>query len=155
MAVQYYFDNLDPTTFQRLINALLTARFGEAVRLLPLRGADGGRDAETAPVPTLFEVIVGKPQLFSAGTPLEAGRYLFQVKHHRTTDHPGSQVRSVVVSDFEKELNLNVLHRESAIPINYFFLITNVGSSKESISRVDEKRREFLGDRGDIHADVL
>jgi NACHT domain len=153
MAIQYYFDNLDPTTFQRLINVLLTARYGESVRLLPLRGADGGRDAETAPTPTLFEVIAEKPQFLTSGSPLKPGRYLFQVKHHRTTDRPGSEVRSAVVSDFEKELSSNVLNR--ADPVNYFFLITNVPSSKDSISRVDEKRMQLLSQRTDIQADVL
>lgn len=155
MPVQYYFDNLDPTTFQRLINALLTARFGEAVRLLPLRGTDGGRDAETAPLPALFEIVVDKPPFFPADIRLKAGRYVFQVKYHRTTDHPGSGVRSTVLSDFETEIISNVLNRDPSEAVNYFFLITNVASSKESVARVDEKRKELLGGRTDIAADVL
>jgi len=36
--VEYYFDEIDPTRFQRLINTILVARFGEDVRLTPLRG---------------------------------------------------------------------------------------------------------------------
>ncbi len=153
MPVQYYFDSLEPTAFQRLINVLLIARYGEAVRLLPLRGADGGRDAETAPEPTLFEVVAEKPQFLSSGFPLKPGRYLFQVKHHRTTDHPGAEVRSAVVADFGNELSRNVLCRPD--PVNYFFLITNVPSSKDSITKVDEKRMQLLSQRTDIHADVL
>ena len=39
----------DPTRFQSLVNAILTARFGEDARLTPLRGPDGGADGETAP----------------------------------------------------------------------------------------------------------
>lgn len=153
MPVQYYFDNLDPTSFQRLINVLLIARYGEAVRLLPLRGADGGRDAETAPQPMLFEVIAKKPQFMASGLPLKPGRYLFQVKHHRTADRPGTEVRSAVVSDFGAELSSNVLSRPDAV--NYFFLITNVPSSKDAISKVDEKRMQLLAQRTDIQADVL
>ena len=53
--MEYYFDQLDPIKFQRLINAILIARFGEAVRLTPLRGQDGGKDGETAPGNPYFE----------------------------------------------------------------------------------------------------
>src|SRR5215831_7490138 len=131
MAVQYYFDNLEPTAFQRLINALLVARYGDIVRLLPLRGRDGGRDAETAPETSLFEVIVDKRQLLGVDRRLGPGRYIFQSKYHRTTDQQGTVVRSAVLSDFENEINTNVLHRDGE-RVNYFFLITNVPSSKES-----------------------
>ena len=44
--MQYYFNNLDATSFQRLINGILVARFGEDIRLTPLYGADGGRDGK-------------------------------------------------------------------------------------------------------------
>jgi hypothetical protein len=155
MAVQYYFDNLDSTTFQRLINALLTARFGEAIRLLPLRGIDGGRDAETAPPPVLFEVLVKKITFVSADLRLQPGRYLFQVKHHRMSDHPGSLVRSTVLSDFNNEIITNVLDRGSNESVNYFFLVTNVPSSKEAVAKLDEKRKELLANRIDLHADIL
>ncbi len=47
--IEYYFNNLDFMAFQRLINAILVARFGEHARLTPLQGSDGGRDGETAP----------------------------------------------------------------------------------------------------------
>lgn len=47
--MQYDLNQLsDPKRFQRLVNALLTARFGEDARLTPLQGADGGSDGETA-----------------------------------------------------------------------------------------------------------
>ena len=50
MPAQYYFDELAPAAFQRLINSLLVKRYGEGVRLLPLKGADGGRDLPEAQV---------------------------------------------------------------------------------------------------------
>lgn len=153
MALQYFFDSLDPITFQRLINTLLTARFGEAVRLMPLRGADGGRDAETLPPTTAYEVVLHETPFLLADLRLKPGRYVFQVKHHRTTDNPISAARSAVVADFQKELVSNAI--DSNPPVNYFFLITNVPASKESISKVDEKRRELLKDRRDLYADVL
>jgi hypothetical protein len=46
--IEYIFNNLDASTFQRLINSILVYRFGENVRLTPLFGSDGGRDGETA-----------------------------------------------------------------------------------------------------------
>jgi len=58
--MEYYFDHLDPTKFQRLVNTILVARFGEDVRLTPLRGQDGGRDGETAPRNPYFEFQVGE-----------------------------------------------------------------------------------------------
>ena len=54
--MQYYFNNLDATSFQRLINGILVARFGEDIQLTPLYGADGGRDGETAPGNPYFEL---------------------------------------------------------------------------------------------------
>jgi hypothetical protein len=155
MPIQYYFDNLEPTPFQRLINALLVARFGEGVRLLPLRGPDGGRDAETAPLDVSFEIETAAAPLLPIRLPLERGRYSFQVKHHRMTDHQGTAVRAQVVADFEKELTANVLSREIGQRPNYFFLVTNVSSSKESISKIDDKRKELLAGIDNLHADVL
>jgi hypothetical protein len=32
MPAQYYFDELDPVSFQRLINGLLVKRYGEGIR---------------------------------------------------------------------------------------------------------------------------
>lgn len=155
MPVQYYFDNLDPVGFQRLVNALLNNRFGEEIRLLPLRGKDGGRDAETRPPTQPMEFVVDKRTFFPPRLRLMPGRHLFQAKHHRMSDHPGSTVRSAVVADFEREILDNVLNRGAGDRVNYFFLTTNVPASKDAISKVDEKRRELLAGRNDIHADVL
>src|SRR5579864_362519 len=155
MAVQFYFDNLEAITFQRLINALLNARFGDVIRLLPLRVKDGGRDAETLPFPGQYQLDLESPPLLGLNNRLGAGRYVFQVKHHRMSDREGSVVRGSVVSDFENELKTKVLDRKSDERVNYFFLITNVSSSKEAVAKVDEKRKELLKDRQDLYADVL
>lgn len=110
--MKYYFNNLDHTTFQRLINAVLVAIFGEAIRLTPLAGSDGGRDGETAPGHFLFDF---DPTLQHPTSthfpPPERGRYQFQVKHHRTMNTRLSDARGSVVSDFEEELKTNVLSR--------------------------------------------
>ena len=45
--MEYDFNQLDPVKFQRLINCILVDLYGEAVRLTPLRGPDGGRNGET------------------------------------------------------------------------------------------------------------
>jgi hypothetical protein len=155
MAVQYYFDNLDPTTFQRLINGLLSARYGEDFRFSPLRGKDGGRDAETAPLTKPVQVDVKTSPLWPFRGHLNPGRYFFQVKHHRMADRQPSAIRTIVIEEFERELMTNVLNRDSSDRVNYFFLVTNVPASKEAISRVDEKRKELLINTHDLHADVL
>lgn len=126
MPVQYYFDNLEASSFQRLVDVLLTLRYGEGVRLLPLRGADGGRDAETAAPTAYFSVEIDRSP--SLPPRLKPGRYLFQVKHHRTTDRQGAAVRSAVVGDFANELTSNVLSRDASDPVNYFFLIWTVAN---------------------------
>lgn len=151
--MEYYFNNLSPVDFQRLINGILIKRFGEGVRLTPLRGADGGSDAETAPGNPFFEYqSQSSKELGSeSSTP---GRYLFQVKHHRTIDLRLSDARSQVISDFGRELKKNVLPRIGDEQVNYFFLITNVPASKDSILAVDQKRRELLKDHRNLHADV-
>lgn len=156
MPVQYYFDSLDPVSFQRLINALLVARYGERIRLLPLRGSDGQRDAETAPTLAAFEIkIDNHVQPLSNKNYLEPGRHIFQVKHHRSADRVASVVRSAVITDFDKELSSDLLSRATRDPVNYFHLITNVSSSKDAISQIDQKRRKHLADMPDLHADVL
>jgi len=118
---EYYFNNLDPTSFQRLVNAVLVARFGDDLRVLPLRGTDGGRDAET---PILHPEFRYEAQIPFAREgplgPVPKGRHLFQVKHHRTTDVPIATARSVVVSDFVDELQRNVLPRSGEDRVNYF-----------------------------------
>lgn len=153
-AMEYYFNNLDATAFQRLVNTILVARLGEDARLTPLRGADGGRDAETAPGNPYFEyqvTAVSPPTGLFA--PLRKGRYLFQVKHHRTTDTRISDARKLVVSDFQNELKANVLSRSDAEGVNYFFLITNVPSSKDALESLDRVRGKLLKGQN-IHADI-
>lgn len=111
--MEYYFNELDATKFQRLVNSILNAKFGVDTRLTPLRGSDGGRDAETAPGNPYFEYQVNdvKPPINALVTPPRKGRYLFQVKHHRTVDARMSDARQVVLSDFEQELKKNGLSR--------------------------------------------
>lgn len=154
--MEYYFNQLDPVKFQRLINAILVARFGEDARLTPLRGPDGGRDGETAAGNPYFEFQVGKtvPVPQDIFQPPREGRYLFQVKHHRTTDRRLSDVRQAVIADFEKELKTNVVGREGDERVNYFFLATNVPSSKNALAKLDSIRNDLLGNAPNLHADV-
>ena len=154
--MEYYFDELDPVKFQRLINTILVARFGEDARLTPLRGQNGGRDGETAPGNPYFEFQVEDkestlPRIFQ---PPNKGRHLFQVKHHRTTDKRLFEARQAVLSDFKKELRSNVLSREGDERVNYFILITNVPSSKDALEKLDVYRRTLLRSVRNIHADV-
>jgi hypothetical protein len=155
-SMEYYFNELDATKFQRLINSILNARFGVDTRLTPLRGSDGGRDAETAPGNPYFEYQVGdvKPSLNNIFTPPRKGRYLFQVKHHRTGDTRISDVRQSVLSDFEQELKKNVLNRTGDEQVNYFFLITNVSSSKDSLEKLDKKRDLLIRKNSNLHVDI-
>jgi NACHT domain len=153
--MEYYFNNLSPTSFQRLLNSVLVSRLGEDARLTPLRGADGGRDGETAAGNPFFEYQVNAvPQTPALSVPPRAGRYLFQVKHHRTIDTRASDARKVVIADFEKELKKNVLSRVGSERVNYFFLVTNVPSSKDSIEGVDKARTKLLKGELALHADV-
>lgn len=154
--MQYYFNNLNATSVQRLINGILVARFGEDIRLTPLYGADGGRDAETAPSNPYFESEISadtsRPK--SQTTRLRQGRYLFQVKHHRTVDASLSEARRAVIADFERELQRNVIRRVGAERVNYFFLVTNVPSSKDALAKLDKKRTVLLQSMLNLHADV-
>ena len=113
--MQYDLNQLgDPTKFQRLLNAILTARFGEDARLTPLRGPDGGSDGETAPGnPHLEFQYAANPssQGQSLLTPPRRGRYLFQAKYHQTGEHRLSDLRTRVVQDFARELDTAVLGR--------------------------------------------
>lgn len=154
--MEYDFNQLDPGKFQRLVNSILVARFGEDVRLTPLRGRDGGRDGETAPGHPYFEFHVSDAELPAQQTikPPRSGRYLFQVKHHLTTDRRLSDARQTVVSDFARELKNNVLCRKGDEQVNFFFLITNVPSSDSAIMKVDRKRRQLLRGTHSLHADV-
>ena len=154
--MEYYFNELDPVKFQRLVNTILVARFGEDARLTPLRGQDGGRDGETAPGNPYFEFQVGDARSMpqSIFHPPHRGRYLFAVKHHRTTDKRLSEVRQAVLADFKKELESNVLSREGDERVNYFFLVTNVPSSKDALEKLDEQRSTLLRNSPNLHADV-
>lgn len=153
--MEYYFSHLDPVSFQRLVNAILVGRFGENLRLTPLRGADGGKDAETAPGnPYLrFDVTTERSDK-GLGARLDKGRYLFQVKHHRTIDTRLSDARNAVVSDFRSELVNNVLSRTGDERANYFYLITNVPASKDALAQVDTVRRELISTETNLHADI-
>ncbi len=151
--MEYHFNELDDNKFQRLANCILNARFGEDTRITPLRGKDGGRDAETAPRNPYFEYQVGKVEPPAPGiSPPRQGRYLFQVKHHRTTDVRPSDARQSVISDFAKELKKNVLSRTGKERVNYFFLITNVSSSRDALEKLDRKRSELLDNTENLHA---
>jgi hypothetical protein len=154
--VEYYFDQLDPVKFQRLINTILVARFGEDARLTPLRGQDGGRDGETASGNPYFEFQVTETTSMPQGIfqPPRRGRYLFQVKHHRTTDTRLVDARQAVVTDFVRELKDNVLKREGNEQVNYFFLITNVPSSGDALDKLDRARGSLLRNIPNLHADV-
>jgi len=134
-SIQYYFNNIDAHTFQRLINAILIARFGEFVRLTPLFGPDGGKDGETAAFNPYMEFEVENEKKATGGlfSPPQKGRYLFQVKHHRTVDTRPINARKAVISDFERELKENVLPRKGKERVNYFYLITNVPASGKAI----------------------
>ena len=154
--MEYYFNELDPVKFQRLINTILVARFGEDARLTPLRGKDGGRDAETAPGNPYCEFQVGNEKFtpLNIFRPPPTGRYLFQVKHHRTTDKRSTEARQVVISDFKKELKNNVLSRKGDERVNYFFLITNVPTSKDALEKLDTYRRTLLKKNQNLHVDI-
>lgn len=154
--MEYYFDQLDPIKFQRLIFAILVERFGEDTRLTPLRGQDGGRDGETAPRNPYYEFHVGETASIPQGItqPPRRGRHLFQVKHHRTSDRPSSEARQAVIADFKRELKDNVLQRKADEKVNYFFLITNVPSSKDAIAKIDKIRGDLLQGVQNLHADV-
>ncbi|MEG3838854.1 NACHT domain-containing protein [Microcoleus sp. herbarium14] len=150
--MEYYFNELHPIKFQRLINGILIAEYKEGVRLTPLHGADGGRDAETAPGNPYWEFQVSNVGSADAETiSSRQGRYLFQVKHHRTSD---KDARRAVISDFENELKKNVLTRTGNQSVNYFFLITNVYCSKDALEKLDKKRAEILKGHKNIHADI-
>ena len=124
----------DPGRFQRLINAILLARFGESAKLTPLRGKDGGSDGEA------FVVDVGRPSRRRPLTlvpdpltgPPRPGRYLFQVKYHKTGEQRLSDIRTTVVSEFAKSLNDDVLSRADRRDVTYFYLVTNVPSSHDA-----------------------
>jgi NACHT domain len=154
--IEYYFNNLNYSDFQRLINSILVARFGEHVRLTPLQGSDGGKDGETAPYNPYFEFRLTdiKPPYNGISQPPEKGRYLFQVKHHHTTNTRLSDARRMVISDFEKEIEKNVLSRQKQERVNFFFLITNVPSSERSIAQVNKIAVEIRAKYHHLYIDI-
>ena len=156
--MQYDLNQLGgPTRFQQLINAILTARFGEDARLTPLQGADDGSDGETASGNPYME-FCSDGKHTSPSNPLvrppRPGRYLFQAKYHHTSDHRLSDLRSLVVREFKKELATAVLERSDREDVNYYLLVTNVPASKESLRKVDELRSQLLKGRTHLHADI-
>lgn len=154
--VEYYFNNLDHATFQRLINSILIARFGEHARLTPLHGSDGGRDGETAPYNPYFEFQVHEVQVPQVGIilPPQKGRYLFQVKYHLTINTRLSDARRTVLSEFEEELKNNVINRQGQEQVNYFFLITNVPSSQKALAEVDKRAVELRKTFPHLYVDI-
>ena len=147
----------DPKRFQRLVNTFLTERFGEDARLTPLQGTDGGSDGETAPNNPYIEFRPSTDILSSNKvneTIPRPGRYLFQVKYHRTGEQRLSDVRALVVREFEKELVENVLARSDRRDVTYFFLVTNVFASRDSVAKLDDIRKRVLRGRRTLHADI-
>ena len=126
--MQYDLNQLsDPFEFQRLVNAILVARFGEDARLTPLRGADGGSDGETAQSNIHMEFDYNAPPDEMANPlvePPRPGRYLFQAKYHRTGEHRPSDLRALVLREFKQELENSVLQRSDRQGVNYFILVT-------------------------------
>ena len=156
--MQYELNQLsDPKRFQRLVNAILTARFGEDARLTPIEGADGGSDGETATANPFLEYRYEISSTHSNHPLIESprpGRYLFQVKYHRSGEKRLSDLRSIVVRDFQNALTVDVLNRSDRKDVNYFFLVTNISASKDSIRKIDEIRTELLKGKQYLHADV-
>ena len=122
--MQYDLNQLaNHSRFQRLVNALLTARFGEDARLTPLVGADGGADGETAPGNPHMEFQYDATQSNSSNSPFQRprpGRYVFQAKYHRAGDQRPTDIRATVLREFRDELELNVLSRTDRRDLNYF-----------------------------------
>ena len=156
--MQYDLNQLrDPERFQRLVNAILAARFGEDVRLTPLRGPDGGADGETISGNPYMEYVHNLTSPISNNplvNPPRPGRYLFQAKYHRMGEQRTSILRGRVVQEFKKALRETVLTDRSRGAVNYFFLVTNVTSSKHVLDKTDEARREILADHPKLHADI-
>ena len=156
--MQYDLNQLsDPKRFQRLVNAILTARFGEDARLTPLQGTDGGSDGETAPTNPYMEFRRSTPTIQSPNLLIEPprpGRYLFQAKYHRTGEQRVSDLRSTVVREFRQALTKDVLNRQDRNDVNYFILVTNITSSQKALQHLDDLRLELLKDRDRLHADI-
>ena len=156
--MQYDLNQLsDPKRFQRLVNAILSARFGEDARLTPIQGRDGGSDGETADANPNMEFVYDIEPTRSNNPltePPRPGRYLFQAKYHRTGEHRLSDLRSVAVREFKQSLIDDVLKRPDRQNVNYFILVTNISASADSIRKIDDVRSELLKGKHHLHADV-
>lgn len=156
--MQYDLNQLaDPKQFQRLVNAILVARFGEDARLTPLQGTDGGSDGETACANPYMEFHYSTPIAQSPNPlvePPRPGRYLFQAKYHRTGEQRVSELRATVVREFRQALTKDVLNRQDRNDVNYFILVTNIAASQDALRSVDEVRLELLRDRDRLHGDI-
>ncbi len=156
--MQYDLNQLrDPNQFQRLVNAILTARFGEDARLTPLQGKDDGSDGEagTDNPYMIFQHTGGKsPQSNPLIEPPRPGRYLFQAKYHRTGEQRLADIRTTVVREFRNALTQDVLKRRDRRNVNYFFLVTNVSASRDALRTLDEVRSNLLTNRDRLYADV-
>ena len=136
----------DPKRFQRLVNAILTARFGEDARLTPIHGTDGGSDGETAADNPFLEYRHQDPSTPPSNPlfePPRPGRYLFQAKYHRTGEQRLSDLRSVVVAEFQYALTSQIIERSTFQDVNYFFLVTNITASKESMKKIDNVKKNL------------
>lgn len=156
--MKYFLNQLsDPKRFQNLISAILVARYGENARVTPIQGKDGASDGETAPQNPFMEFECGESGIDTHSPLMERprqGRYIFQVKYHQTGEHRLSDLRSKVVQEFKKSLQNDVLERTDRKNVNYFFLVTNISSSKDSIQKIDDIRRNLLAESPHLHADV-
>ena len=148
----------DGKRLQRLVNAILIARFGEGARLTPLGGADDGSDGGAIIVDLEQDAIGVSTQRYRFHHPLfeppRAGRYLFQVKFHKTGEQRLSDLRTTVVREFRKALQTDLLDRADRHDVDFFFLVTNVSASKESLRRLSHARRYRLGSRRSLQADI-
>ena len=147
----------DPKKFQRLVNAILVARFGENARLTPLEGTDGASDGETVDGNPYMEFQYD-PASSSSHDPLveppQPGRYLFQAKYHRTGEQRLTDLRTLIVREFKEALRDDVLGREDRQNLNYFILVTNVPASNDALRKVDAVRNRLLRDHRQMHADI-
>ena len=143
---------------QRLVNAILKARFGEGAQLTPLGGADDGSDGGATIIDMKQDASGSYVQRHRFHNPLfeppRAGRYLFQVKFHKTGEQRLSDLRTSVVREFKKALQTDVLDRSDRHDVDYFFLVTNVSASKESIRRMSFPKRYHTARRPILHADI-
>ena len=148
----------DGKRLQRLVNAILTARFGEGAQLTPLGGADGGSDGGAIIVDLEKDAIGMSTRRHPFYNPLfeppRAGRYLFQVKFHKTGEQRLSDVRTSVVREFRKALQNDVLDRPDRRDVDFFFLVTNVSASKASLRRLGYARRGRTDRQPNLQADI-